>query len=59
MTPYRERRERGDFEPGKAAESSYDQLSKAELIEEAQRQGISPANATMSKAELVEALERG
>ena len=39
--------------------SDYENMTKDELIAEAQEQGISPANASMTKAELVEALEAG
>jgi hypothetical protein len=37
--------------------AGYDALNKDELLLEARSRGLSPANAAMSKAELVEALE--
>lgn len=37
--------------------SSYDEMTKDELLEEAKARGITPANAAMSKAELRDALE--
>jgi hypothetical protein len=37
--------------------SNYEEMTKEELLEEAKARGISPANANMLKAELVEALE--
>ena len=63
MTRYRDRREAGEFEPpGEQAaapgESALDALPKGELIERAQALGISPANASMSKAELAAAIEQ-
>jgi hypothetical protein len=40
-------------------ETDLDAMTKDELIDYAQAQGISPANATMTKAELREAIEAG
>jgi len=40
-----------------AASSEYDGWTKAELLDEAQSRGLSPANAAMTKDELVAALE--
>lgn len=66
MTRYRERREAGEFEPPAVvaeeggppgAPSSYDSMTKAELLAEAQSRGISPANNDMTKDELRAALE--
>lgn len=44
-------------ETAEPAETEYDAMTKAELVELAQSRGISPANNDMTKAELVEALE--
>ena len=38
-------------------DDDYDSMTKAELIDLARERGISPANADMSKAELMDALE--
>lgn len=37
--------------------ASYGEMTKDELLEQAQSRGLTPANAGMTKAELVEALE--
>ena len=42
-----------------AAETDYESMTKDQLIELAQSRGISPANAAMSKAELIAALDAG
>jgi hypothetical protein len=65
VTRYRERREAGEFEPPAVVEQegatpsapSYDSMTKAELLAEAQSRGISPANNDMTKDELRAALE--
>jgi hypothetical protein len=42
--------------PSPEPEQELEELTKDELLELAKSRGISPANATMSKAELLEAL---
>jgi hypothetical protein len=42
-----------------AASGDYEAMTKDELIALAQSRGISPANATMTKAELIAALDAG
>jgi hypothetical protein len=67
VTRYRERRDAGEFAPpavaaadeegALGAPSSFDSMTKAELLAEAQSRGISPANNDMTKDELRAALE--
>jgi len=45
--------------PVTAETEDLDELTKDELLELAKSRGISPANATMSKAELLEAVKGG
>lgn len=60
MTAYRDRKEAGLYEPGSQSgqANELDGMSKEDLLARAQAQGISPANAAMTKAELKAALEQ-
>lgn len=73
MTEYRRRLEAGEYDPPgghelrertseqhelrKADEGSLGSMTKGELIERAQSLGVSPANASMTKEDLVAAIE--
>ena len=62
MTPYRDRRDAGMYDPAGAtapagAPPDLDAMTKDQLLALAQSMGISPANAAMTKAELRAAVE--
>ncbi len=58
MTKYRERLEAGEFQGSPTpAGPDLDAMSKAELIEHARDRGISPANADMTKADLIDVIK--
>lgn len=59
MTPYRDRKERGDFAPPSEGEgTNLGSMTKDELLAEAERRGVD-ATSAMTKADIQAAIEGG
>lgn len=56
MTPHRDRLLAGDYDPGKSATTDLDQMTKAELLEHAQRLGVA-VDPSATKAEVRAAID--